>query len=310
MAVNTHLASLMNMAKAAATGLVQNITGTKKKEDLDESRNTALPKGTEEPHLEDTLLRDQVVLTSTETRDQHAREQTVEQRAPWTQAPETRPGGLKGLLKAILSPSQETHAPQPQFGEAVESPTPHLPASGPSPQQMLTAWLQLEPTTIAGLEKFLEVEFAHYPDNYQLFMNKQMMQMIKQAKRLIEEEKLMATLGVTETDTPEAAERAMMGAALLGFVYYQVSRKRRLQRKPGAMTRKEKEEISSIGSKKGGYKNLQQAQNFLKQAEKELQEAMAQGLDDQVVRPLLERVLDVCSEIAQMQYEKVKVTAS
>lgn len=225
MAINTHLQNLMNMTKAAASGVVQNVSGVRKKDELDSSRFTVLPRGVEESHPEETLLRDQDLPISKETRQESQQQGPVQEHEPWSQAEEASPGGFWGLVKGIFFPSEDSPQPQLEAEALPYSGGLHDPESSAPSQQTMAALCQLKPDTLAGLGQYLEVEFSHHPESYHLFLQKQMVQMVKQARRTIEEEKLLSSV---EADSPEVSQRAMTGASLLGSAYYRLSRKQKI----------------------------------------------------------------------------------
>ncbi len=203
-----------------------------------------------------------------------------------------------------LSEAQRPEAPLPTALSVGTLAQEQAQAQAPQLQELLQSWLQLDPRTIAGLQNFLQVEFSHFPEDSQIFMNVQMMRMLKQARQLIEEQKLRG-VSVTEQEqtlpeTPEGSQRAMIGASLAGYAYYKVLRRRtRLQDRLGVGIRirgKDDEEISIPL-----VQNLREALSHLKEAEQNLAQAMAQGLNNDQIRVLVQKLLDVYTGIKEME---------
>lgn len=336
MPIGTGLANLGNMIKAATSGLVQSVTGGKNTKESEKS-NTSTATGfvnDAEEHSESSTAtavkgNDQVALSDeaqdqsakTEYNNQQTAKQDVQQNFQQNTQLQAQPrvteqkGQVQGSFvnqkeASEVERAQQTEAPNPQQ-EVENSQQPGNPQASGAPgkpaaelQSLLQGWLQLDPKTITGLERFLQVEFTHYPEDYQLFMNMRMMNMLKDARRLIEEQKLasMGNDASQETDTPEGAKRAMIGAALMGYAYYKVLRKRAKLKdqmsagENGILRGPDGEPLTPFGS-------LQEAERFLKEAEKELQRAMYQGMDNDRIRALAGKVMDICAQIGEMQVD-------
>lgn len=306
MPIGTNLANLGNLIKAATTGLFQTITRTRDKQEPESQRATEFRSTEDSPHAGPPGLLDGVALSQeAQARAQTIRPNTYETQ-PHTQTAQTAPSQTQVAEETMAARAAAPAMLEEPIDEPPQAPAQLPPAASmaqrqaPQLQQLLQAWLQLDPKTITGLERFLQVEFSHYPEDYQIFMNMRMMTMLRQARRLIEEQKIFGVENEqTAPDTPEGTKRAMVGAAFMGYAYYKVLRKRaRIQDRLGLGVRRNED-----GTPMTPFGSLQDAMHHLKEAERELQRAMTQGFDNERIRTLAHRVLDICAGIAEMQVE-------
>ncbi|MBI2265706.1 MAG: hypothetical protein HYU64_11115 [Armatimonadetes bacterium] len=325
-------AGMHNLNKAAASGIAQSNTNVIKKKDETEVNRPVIDKKqlgqtltTQETATQPpppTLGKDDIALQQ-EAQDvlDRQKEGVQQQQYGERQQPQEaeRPSffqSIKNMMRGLwTAEAQVTQKPTTEMQTQQTAPQSQTAQTGKpqlSPQQLLQAWLQLEPTTVQGLEKFLEVEFHHHPDNYQLFMSRQMIQMIKQAKRMIEEEKLAraATLSSKGGDDTESMNNAMLGVSMLGYAYWmrRKSRRGRVGEAEGFAAREGKTDEARGAKGKGGglaFKNLDQAQQHLKQAERELIQAMNYGTgDEEDIKDLLHKILNISLQIAEMKGEE------
>jgi hypothetical protein len=314
--------NLGNLIKATATGFIQSVIGTKDTKQPTKSWEIAATTHGHESTSNDNVALSEEAVEQTATTRQEESPQLQSFQTP-VQRGEQQTGFVqeKNLFSSRGVQAQESQKGEPSRDAsplaqpAVPEPFPQNLSVGERPatvelQRLLQGWLQLDPKTIIGLERFLEVEFSHYPEDYQIFLNMRMMKMLKQARLLMEEQKLFsAENDQTSTETADGAKRAMIGAALMGYAYYKVLRKRaRISDRFGLGVGSKGVAGANQGKEKGPFTSLQEAEYFLKEAEKELHRAMMQGLDNAQIRQIAEHVLYICAQIAELQVNSLSST--
>lgn len=191
-----------------------------------------------------------------------------------------------GLIQSILPKPKEEESTGITSRESFESGdsafiTTSLENQTPQVQRMVESWLQLDPKSLSGLEKFIEVQFQHSPENSEMFLKFQVMKMLKDARQAIEQNELAVSAKSKLTD--ENA-KLLNGASFFGSSFL-----KKLGRRP-----KVSAHLSNTLSVEDGEpifeEGLQAAFQFLKQAESELQKAMNQSDNPDSISNLLDQI--------------------
>lgn len=219
---------------------------------------------------------------------------------------------LKGFFHAIIQAFskqlpivEQEHLEQPQ-----PQPTSYSgkETRGQSINNFLSGWLELLPETVTGLEKFLDVEASYRQDDYQLFLQRQMVKIVKESRRAMEEQQL-SMVDNNFNDAEAVAKRAIIGEALLGFTFYKISSKKKDKLDQPDDTHAREEEGAAQGLKKHQReRRIRKAKEYLKQVEKELEGALAEGADEDTYA-ILKKILELTSQINELSPDEVLVSS-
>lgn len=336
---------LLNTLKAQASGALQDTGTIKKQEAPAKVRQLNDPLQTQEANIESFHTKDEVSTSikkifehgarrslesdqepqyqleddGTQQQDKHSKGQVNNNDASkGTAGPLGLSGGVKWLkgifqtLAQILTKQnmEMTELPfQPpslslQQQEEKESRTSHT----LSVNRFLSGWTDLSPTTINGLERFLEVEFSYKQDDYKLFLQRQMVKLVSDSNRNIGEQEL-AAMHNELPNSETLAKQAMIGVALLGFAYYKLSLKRRKNCPvtPEEFYALEENRVIQEIKKRKGERRLKKAKTYLKEVERELEGALAEGADEETIQDILKKILILSGQISEMAMDEALV---
>ncbi len=178
-------------------------------------------------------------------------------------------------------------------------------------QQLLENWLLLSRSSIESVEKFLEVQFAHLPDNYQIFVKLQLVRLIKDAKRILEDFESNLELS-GEADDGTVLQHAATTGSAFGIAFVKLKRKGKSYLDIRSELKvHEREEVNSSSEvnedKQSFYENIRNARELLQQAERELKEAIRNGADKDKIEAIIEKLAEAYTIMMELYRPKGKV---
>lgn len=218
---------------------------------------------------------------------------------------------LKGFFQAIIQAfsKQPTIVEQDHLEQPQSQPTSYSgkESRGQGINNFLSGWLELLPETVTGLEKFLDVEASHRQDDYQLFLQRQMVKIVKEGRRAMGEQQL-SMVDNNFNDAEAVAKRAIIGEALLGFTFYKISSKKKELDQPDDTHAREEEGAAQGLKKHQRERRIRKAKEYLKQVEKELEGALAEVANEDTYA-ILKKILELTSQINEVFPDEVLVSS-
>lgn len=305
MPIGTGFANSLGGLVKAATGVFQSLV-RKEKEEAENEAHSYQTQVADPSHLEQGTP-DQIALSS-QLAAQAQREAlaNLPEKHLQSQPPQTNLLSHSTQSGVVAQPKSQTAPPsdeanlEPEYHNQVEDFLNFGGSAAPGLRNLLKTWMYSDPKTLAGLEHFLQVEFSHYSADPEAFLILQLVTMLKQARQLLEEQKLLkdSEVEVSKSATEEA-ELAVFGASLAGVASALTRRKKLQNRTYIGLEAAYAEDDSSSGM----LECLQGVIKHLEEAQKGLEKAMARGLDRQRLQNLIRKILEVCAAIVQVQDE-------
>ncbi len=307
MGINKANLHQVRLTQAASTGAIDQKTIKTPKETkpqhLRQPKQKVLKKAADTRPKTPQTTRDSVAVQSKLVRQMELREKYAKYTKPSpTQAFQARElKTIKGVLRMWLSSVLKTN---PNLKGANMNQMNQL-------QQLLENWLMLSRSSIEAVEKFLTVEFSHLPDNYQIFVKLQLVRLIKDAKKMLEEFERGGELSDLSGEADDAT--VMRHAALTGspfgiaFVkvkkrgksYLDIKMELELEGKGKVKEAKENAEVNETEDQ-GFMANVKNARELIEKAEEELKEAIKNGADRETIEAIIDKLAEAYGLIMQL----------
>lgn len=250
----------------------------------------------EEQKLQEQRQKDQIQQTQTSRinllKNQQLTQQQNQQTLLYKQELQTLKGVLRNWVQGMLNPSSNFNLIQNQ--NVNENAT----------QRFVNSWLNSDSRTIANLERLLTLQLQLQPNNAEIYVKLQLVKLVKDAKKMVEE--YADTHNDPKTFTKGEAEENQHAILSAGMMSTALNKLRRKKGKSYIDTREEiKKELKleNINDQKSYYENVTRARKLLKEAEKELFEAIKNGADQETINQIIEKVSDIYSLLAEL-YKK------
>lgn len=322
-------AQMQNILKAQAAGAIQDSSTIKKQQEPSSVRHVYDPNKTEESNLESLHAKDNVFITikkftPSEQRQrltpldrdyQHGNDDNEENGILEQHNQPQSPGRtstfkwLKDFFQAVVQafskPSFETDENPQLLRQTISLPahpqTQEKESRGPAINRFLSGWLELSPETIVGLEKFLAAEASFKQDDYQLYLQRQMVKLVKESRRAMEEQQLTSAHN-NPANAETIAKRTMLGVALLGFAYHKLKgkKKEKLDIPDDDKYAREEEGAVQGVKKRQTERRIRKAKAYLKQVERELEGALSEGADEETLHNILKKILEITNQINEL----------
>lgn len=172
-------------------------------------------------------------------------------------------------------------------------------------QRFVMTWLNADSKAIENLEKILNTQLIMNPQNAEIFVKLQLVKLVKDAKKMVEDfndNKLK--------DVPKGeAEENQFSSIAAGMMSVAMNKLKKKKNKDYTDIREElKKELKARGisdlNEKPYYENISRARKLLKEAEKELYDAIKNGADEKTVNNIIEKIADLFSLLAELYTNK------
>lgn len=172
-------------------------------------------------------------------------------------------------------------------------------------QRFVMTWLNADNKAIENLERILNTQLIMNPQNAEIFVKLQLVKLVKDAKKMVEDfndNKLK--------DVPRGeAEENQFSSIAAGMMSVAMNKLKKKKNKDYTDIREElKKELKSRGisdlNEKPYYENISRARKLLKEAEKELYDAIKNGADEKTINNIIEKIADLFSLLAELYTTK------
>jgi len=200
---------------------------------------------------------------------------------------------LKGVLKDWLSSMLN---PNSNFGLMNK-----LKADENTTQRFVMTWLNADNKAIENLEKILNTQLIMNPQNAEIFVKLQLVKLVKDAKKMVEDFNDNRLKDVPKGE----AEENQFSSIAAGMMATTKNKLKKKKKKDYTDIREElKNELKSRGisdiNEKPYYENISRARKLLKEAEKELYDAIKNGADQETINKIIEKIADLFSLLAEL----------
>ncbi len=204
---------------------------------------------------------------------------------------------LKGVLKDWLSSMLN---PNSNFGLMNK-----LKADENTTQRFVMTWLNADNKAIENLEKILNTQLIMNPQNAEIFVKLQLVKLVKDAKKMVEDFNDNRLKDVPKGE----AEENQFSSIAAGMMATAMNKLKKKKKKDYTDIREElKNELKSRGisdiNEKPYYENISRARKLLKEAEKELYDAIKNGADQETINKIIEKIADLFSLLAELYTSK------
>jgi len=246
----------------------------------------------EEKQKEQLKQQDQIQRTQT-SRINLIRNQQLQQKQGQTEVYKQELQTLKGVLRnwvnGMLNPSSNFNLLQKTADENAT-------------QRFLNSWLNSDSKAIQNLERLLNLQLQLQPNNAEIYVKLQLVKLVKDAKKMVEEYTTNDPKSLPKGEE-EANQHSILTAGMMATAANKLRRKKNKSYTDiREELKKEMKELNlqNINEQKSYYENITRARKLLKEAEKELFEAIKNGADQETINNIIEKVADIYSLLSEL----------
>lgn len=250
------------------------------------------PQTQEEQKLQEQRQKEQVQRSQTSRinllKNQQLTQKQTQQAPLYKQELQTLKGVLRNWINGMLNPSSNFNLVQNQN------------LSENATQRFVNSWLNSDSKTIANLERLLTLQLQLQPNNAEIYVKLQLVKLVKDAKKMVEEYADTKNEPRFSSKETEENQHSILTA---GMMATSLNRLRRKKNKSYTDIREEiKKELGteSINENKSYYENVSRARKLLKEAERELFEAIKNGADQETINQIIEKVSDIYALLSEL----------
>lgn len=246
---------------------------------------------TAEQEQKDKVQQSQTTRINLLKTQQQQQKQTQQQPQLYKQELQTLKGVLRNWVNGILNPSSNFNMLQ------------NTNLNENATQRFMNSWLNADNKAIQNLERLLNLQLQLQPNNAEIYVKLQLVKLVKDAKKMVEEYADTRNDPKVSKGEAEENQHAFMTAGMMAAA---VNRMRRKKNKSYTDIREEmKKELEKMGmgnikEGKSYYENITRARKLLKDAERELFEAIKNGADQETVNRIIEKVADIYSLLSEL----------
>lgn len=172
-------------------------------------------------------------------------------------------------------------------------------------QRFVMTWLNADNKAIENLEKILNTQLIMNPQNAEIFVKLQLVKLVKDAKKMVEDFNDNKLKNVPKGEAEEN-QFSSIAAGMMSVVFNKLKKKKK---KDYTDIREDiKKELKARGisdlNEQPYYENISRARKLLKEAEKELYDAIKNGADEQTINKIIEKIADLFSLLAELYTAK------
>jgi len=247
-------------------------------------------KKTEEQLKQEQLKQDQIQRTQT-SRLNLIRNKQLQQKQDNPQLYKQELQNLKGVLRnwvnGILNPSSNFHLQQTKADENAT-------------QRFLNSWLNSDSKAIQNLERLLNLQLQLQPNNTEIYVKLQLVKLVKDAKKMVEEHATNNDPKHLPKGEEEANQHSILTAGMMATAANKLKRKKNKSYTDIREELKKELKELNINEQKSYYENITRARKLLKDAERELFEAIKNGADQETVNSIIEKITDIYSLLSEI----------
>ncbi|MEN3015487.1 MAG: hypothetical protein ABDH21_05485 [bacterium] len=201
---------------------------------------------------------------------------------------QTLKGVLRNWVNGMLNPSSNFNLMQTQ------NPTEN------TTQRFVNAWLNSDSKAIQNLERLLNLQLQLQPNNAEAYVKLQLVKLVKDAKKMVEEYSETRNDPHVSYKDAEENQHCIITAGMMATAINRLRRKKNKSYTDIREEMKKELKLENINENKSYYENISRARKLLKEAEKELFEAIKNGADQETVNRIIEKVSDIYSLLSEL----------